>query len=600
MTAMPHEVYLPAGGLTRAWRAHWPLGAILVVAAFLLFTGLNRDSLWADEGDTAVLAQNILSSGVPSAWDGRTFTDSDYGARVNDDLVMVSHPWLQYYVAATSFAVFGRSAGAARLPFALFGLLTIGLVYALVLATARERLPAAAAALLLMLSVQFLIYARQSRYYTLTAALTCLLVWQFLRLSSWRQTLLFSLTAVLLFHSHPIALAPLGAMGALTLVHRGFTNQRAWFWKAALIVAPLTLPWFALAGGALQYNTGMIERLAQFLPRFGQFAVEAASVTPLLGLAVLALVARRRRARAVPVAPGRRKTARTAPPPAPALDDTQRLCTVLWAVLLAYAVAIAVTQSRDAIFTVGLRYTTAVIPFVAIMTAVAIFRIARRNWRIWAALLLVLGFTKLGRITPYIFWQDPSVRRDPDENVTFHNTETLTDRVFRTGQIAFVRSLFESNPGTTALVAEFLRANAAPNDVVVTNYGWEALYFHTGLPQGWTILPSYPIYATARAKGLPDYVFDPTRARWIVWRRAWGAYRGQAIEKAVADLRAAGARVTQVAAIPETVWENRENVHFRRFPGDWYPYSWFESLPETLVYRVDRPDTTGGGGRPLP
>src|SRR5262245_57278657 len=88
----------------------WPLIALIALGAVLIFTNLGRDHLWEDEGDTAVLAASVLKTGVPSAWDGVTFTESDHGQRLNDELVMVSHPWLQYYVTAASFAVFGESA----------------------------------------------------------------------------------------------------------------------------------------------------------------------------------------------------------------------------------------------------------------------------------------------------------------------------------------------------------------------------------------------------------------------------------------------------------------------------------------------------------
>src|SRR3990172_12838795 len=116
---MPAQVNLPpASTLLARWQPHWPIAVVLALAAALLFPNLGRDSLWADEGDTAVLAGSILKSGVPTAWDGVTFTDSDFGARLNDDLVMVSHPWLQYYLTAASLALFGHSAFAARLPFA--------------------------------------------------------------------------------------------------------------------------------------------------------------------------------------------------------------------------------------------------------------------------------------------------------------------------------------------------------------------------------------------------------------------------------------------------------------------------------------------------
>src|SRR5262245_25930363 len=105
------------GGL----RHQWPLAAVALVGAMLIFTNLGNDYLWADEGDTAVLASNIVKFGVPTAWDGSTFMDSDFGARENEQLIMVSSPWLQYYVAAGFFFLFGENTLAARFPFALAG-----------------------------------------------------------------------------------------------------------------------------------------------------------------------------------------------------------------------------------------------------------------------------------------------------------------------------------------------------------------------------------------------------------------------------------------------------------------------------------------------
>src|SRR6266481_9849537 len=112
-----------------SFRQHWPFVVVAVLAGGLIFTNLGAGYLWADEGDTAVLASNILKFGVPKAWDGLTFMDSDFGARENDQLVMVSSPWVQYYVAAASFLLFGENTLAARLPFALAGWMSILLAY---------------------------------------------------------------------------------------------------------------------------------------------------------------------------------------------------------------------------------------------------------------------------------------------------------------------------------------------------------------------------------------------------------------------------------------------------------------------------------------
>ena len=63
---------------------------------------------------------------------------------------------------------------------------------------------------------------------------------------------------------------------------------------------------------------------------------------------------------------------------------------------------------------------------------------------------------------------------------------------------------------------------------MITNYAWDPLTFHVGLPQALKILESYPIYADARRAGLPDYVFGVEGARWLVWRWIWEGYQGYA------------------------------------------------------------------------
>jgi hypothetical protein len=45
-------------------RSRWPFVTIVVLGLALLLTNLGTDYLWADEGDTAVLASGILKFGV--------------------------------------------------------------------------------------------------------------------------------------------------------------------------------------------------------------------------------------------------------------------------------------------------------------------------------------------------------------------------------------------------------------------------------------------------------------------------------------------------------------------------------------------------------
>ena len=104
--------------LSRTWEKlhpHWPFFLAAVFGLALILANLGKDYLWADEGDTAVLAANIVKYGIPKAWDGVTFVDSDKGARLNHDLVMVTSPWLQYYLTAASFSALGENTFSARL-----------------------------------------------------------------------------------------------------------------------------------------------------------------------------------------------------------------------------------------------------------------------------------------------------------------------------------------------------------------------------------------------------------------------------------------------------------------------------------------------------
>src|SRR4029453_10785698 len=147
------------------------LGALLALLCFatpLVLYDLGGPWLFEDEADSVLLARSILRSGVPSAWDGRSFVDSDDGLRVapralGRDLVMVGTPWLPYFPAAGSFALLGEAQASARLPFALAALATVTVLYLLVLRATGCAASAFAAALLLALSPQFLVYARQCR-----------------------------------------------------------------------------------------------------------------------------------------------------------------------------------------------------------------------------------------------------------------------------------------------------------------------------------------------------------------------------------------------------------------------------------------------------
>ena len=568
MTSAP-----PAGrpaSLRERLAPHAGLAALLVLALPLLFAELGTGVLWADEGDTAVFARSILRHGVPYAWDGETFTDSDMGKRLTPNLVMVGTPWLPYYVTAASFALLGESVLAARLPFALAALASIALLYLWVWRATGERRTALVASALLVLSVQFLLYARECRHYALNVLLSLALLCAFQRLRERPRGIGLIAAAVALFHTHPLpAGATLAALGGLTLLHPDYRPLRRVFWTRLLVVVPLTLPWMFWSWSGWEENSSLLASLGELPTRWVQFGWEASVAVPWLAWLVL-----------VPLTWAR-------------LSARDRSWLALVAFLLAsYAALTPLLLDTGKLWMFGLRYVCALLALGAAASALLVVRASGGRPAVLAALVALLGFTHLGANALPWLWFEPPSRGSPGSHVP----QPLVAKILRTEWLGFARELRAREPGTLSKIIEVLHREAAPGDRLITNYDWEPLTFHTRLPQALKILDGYPIEAAAREAGLPDYVFGIDRARWLVWRLAWEGYRGYKMRNVARAITQGGGRPELVARLPETIWENRPELHFHRFPGlgALYP-STMMADPEhppspAMVMRIDWPE----------
>ena len=582
-------------------KRHWPFAILALLSLIVVLANLGGDYLWEDEGDTAVLAVNILHFGVPKAWDGVTFMDEDQGARLNEHLVMVTHPWGQYYIAAASFFLFGQSTFAARFPFALAGWITIIVVYFFVWRVIGNRLAAFCAAALLATSVQFLLYARQCRHYSLTMLLSCCLFWIFFRMKSVGGCALFAVTGILLFHMHPYGLVPVFALGGLSFVYRQFAIQRRWVCLAAPVIALCTLPWLALSPAGAESNTTWVESPGDFAERLIQSLIECVSVTPLIGGLILLLIClgwnQLRRWKKTGPAP-------TSSEPGTAVvisgkgpvktercfeENEAALFAGVFSTVFFFILAMSITQSTDGLWLVGMRYATAALPLLAIVAAILIAKVSRGKIVIWFPLLLIFAFTKLAQLTPWLAWNPEGVLHFGRYSVGAQVPSSIVDRFLGTGLVAFLRDLPRENAGTVGKACQYLRENAQPGDVVIANYGWEPLYFYTRLPQAMSILPKYPFYSTARRAGLPDYVFGMDHVRWILWRSAWEGVPGFTLNEIVRPIVQQGGRMTSVMEMEETVWENREDIHFHRFSNGTYLFPRRQTFPPSHIFRVDWP-----------
>jgi hypothetical protein len=183
--------------------------AAFLLAALMLLWGLDRPYLWQDEAATAVLAERMLRFGRPLAYDGVNLitTDNfaaedqttigqrttnaraavDYYVRKGDvkpDTTWKWQPWGSLVVCAASLALLGKTTLAARLPFALAGILTVVLLYNLVLDYSKRRLTAFVAAVLLTFNCYWILHTRQCRYYALSSLFLVLTLSAYLR---WQQ-----------------------------------------------------------------------------------------------------------------------------------------------------------------------------------------------------------------------------------------------------------------------------------------------------------------------------------------------------------------------------------------------------------------------------
>lgn len=397
-----------------------------------------------------------------------------------------------------------------------------------------------------------------------------------LALDRWPGRVGFAATAVALFHCHPLpAIALVTAVGALALFWPAFQRQRGGYGLILPCVLPLTLPWLLLSIGGLDENSSVIEGegatlaawakslLKQLAARTLQFWVEISELAPwLLWLLFLPMVWRRGTA---------------------AMRKALVVCGTALAALAAINIA---TQNVDEMWQLGARYAAAWIPLGACVTAALVSYLARGRWWVEGLLLSLIVLTHVGdNAVPWVTVDPHSVIDSSRYGFAMHLPPRETPRalreilpaslvplfhdvprLLRLEVPAFFPELWASNPGTVELATEFLEQHADADDLVITNYEGEPLYFHSELPQAYKIPPWFRCYEAARLQGLPESAFSVREARWIVWRMVWEEYRGYRLQAVLDEITRHGGRAEPVFELTETRWENRENIHFHRFP----------------------------------
>lgn len=229
------------------------LSAVLAFSGYLIFKNLGDVAVWNDEAETAIIAKNFLKTGHFTGWDGRNFQGIRNGSLLDKNL-NDRNPPMQFILTALSFAVFGANNFTARLPFALIGFLTVILLYCTLRSEIPER-PAFAlyATAFLGLSTEYILYARNCRYYSIAccAALLAFFAFRgFMRHANIKASLWLAGSAVLLYYSHFLIcitfLIPLAILNIF--FERKRLSRKHWILllSVCLLFAAATVPYTVL------------------------------------------------------------------------------------------------------------------------------------------------------------------------------------------------------------------------------------------------------------------------------------------------------------------------------------------------------------------
>lgn len=228
---------------------------LLVVAflcALLACQGLVNQILWEDEANTALFARNLLHLGSLTAWDGRNVIAYGMGSELDSVLHNTNMPPLQYAVAAVGMALFGENTFGARIPFVLFGVLTLFPLAYWAKRFFGDDFPWFLPSALLAVSPAYLLYIRQCRYCSLSMFFTCAFfacwAW-FERKSRYRTVALVcaQLALGLLWASNYIHAAAVTAMVPCFFLSRRYRNRNHGLFTAVSLACSLCAGlWFIL------------------------------------------------------------------------------------------------------------------------------------------------------------------------------------------------------------------------------------------------------------------------------------------------------------------------------------------------------------------
>jgi hypothetical protein len=186
--------------------------AILLLSGGLLFFNLGQYYLWYDEADTALFAKGIARTGDTSALIDDNIYAYHHGACLKNMCGRYQPP-VPYYLAAPFVGADGTGSFWPRFPFAVCGLLSVGLLLYWMI---QSRISASTWIVLsigLLGNVEFFLFCRQCRYFSLTILLSLAVAYLYLNWKGrWWEYIGIVLASVLLLGTNYLSYAALYAV----------------------------------------------------------------------------------------------------------------------------------------------------------------------------------------------------------------------------------------------------------------------------------------------------------------------------------------------------------------------------------------------------
>jgi 4-amino-4-deoxy-L-arabinose transferase-like glycosyltransferase len=514
-----------------ARRPDWIVLLVALLSFPLFLYGLGNTYLWQDEAQTALLGRSVLKYGVPMVGTGAESLSAHMGKDAGVGGLYLHISWLQAYIAAASFALFGESSWSARVPFAFAGWLCVPLTGWVVRRAGGSRIAARVAALLTATSVPFIVCSRQARYYALTAAAALLVAGTYTLLverAKARQpiglisTVFASAGTVLVLSFDVTALGLLAVIALHWTLFVGSRSTPAWrFWATWIVPMIVLISWigFSLTAPMRHDNAGLMALPNRI--RYGVLFYAGQIDIWIIPLPILAMAL-------------------------VGLRSRERPAVILLGFCAAGALA-GVLLSPYRFF----RYLVPAVPFVFGLAAIALAALAEagRAGRIAAAAIVVVlaGSTAIHAASGTLLRS--IIKRTGGITV---RSRPIEARVLLAG---LLHELRDPPRGPVAASIDYLNRHARAGDVIVVTYSELPLRFHTRLK----------VYGGETAQ-LPE---PGEHVRWI-WPRNVGRYTAvvPAIEWVEGELKRGSYVAVELGGIDRR-WENREDPaeHIFTNPG---------------------------------